>query len=324
MNLAILSFMMRYFLFLLYAPLLLVACKSGGEKTAPGSAVLADSTVLADVRAVLGIAIIEPAGRIVALAAERGGIVREIRAEIGRPVQAGQPLLVLDARVESAQLRQAESKIAAQQAAVQVAVENLKLLETQIKKAEADLSRDEALFAGKALTQKELDNSRFQVNSLRREAEGRQAAVRQQQARLQELQADIAYYQTLMAEKTIRAPLAGALLSLDTKQGAFLEPGKPIGDFAPAGPLIALTEIDELFAEKVQVGQKAFIRPQGKQDTLSTGVVVMTSPYLRKKSLFSDQPGDLEDRRVREVRVRLDRPEAVLIGARVECVLVIE
>jgi multidrug resistance efflux pump len=128
----------------------------------------------------------------------------------------------------------------------------------------------------------------------------------------------------LTEEKTIRAPLAGTLLSLDTKQGAFLEPGKPIGDFAPAGPLIALTEIDELFAGKVQAGQKAFIRPQGKKDTLSTGVVVMTSPYLRKKSLFSDQPGDLEDRRVREVRVRLDRPEAVLIGARVECVIVVE
>jgi multidrug resistance efflux pump len=316
--------MIRFLFYLLFTLILLVSCKSGGEKTAPAPAVLTDSADVADIREVLGIAIIEPAGRIVALAAERGGVVREIRAEIGRPVQAGQPLLLLDARVENAQLRQAQSKIAAQQEAVQVAAENLKLLETQIKKAEADLARDEALFAGKALTQKELENSRFQVNSLRREAEGRQAAVRQQQARLLELQADIAYYQTLTEEKTIRAPLAGTLLSLDTKQGAFLEPGKPIGDFAPAGPLIALTEIDELFAGKVQAGQKAFIRPQGKKDTLSTGVVVMTSPYLRKKSLFSDQPGDLEDRRVREVRVRLDRPEAVLIGARVECVIVVE
>jgi hypothetical protein len=52
--------------------------------------------------------------------------------------------------------------------------------------------------------------------------------------------------------------------------------------------------------------------------------VVLASPYLRKKSLFADKAGDLEDRRVREVRVQLDQPEKVLLGARVECVIEIE
>jgi len=49
--------------------------------------------------------------------------------------------------------------------------------------------------------------------------------------------------------------------------------------------------------------------------------VILASPYLRKKSLFADNSANLEDRRVREVRVQLDNPENVLIGARVECII---
>lgn len=49
--------------------------------------------------------------------------------------------------------------------------------------------------------------------------------------------------------------------------------------------------------------------------------MILASPYLRKKSLFADNSANLEDRRVREVRVQLDNPENVLIGARVECII---
>jgi HlyD family secretion protein len=309
---------MRYLPYLL---LLLTACNSGGDKTAPGSAIVADNTAMLEIREVVGIAIIEPAGRLTALASESSGIVRDIRVGIGRPLRTGQTILVLDAKVENAQLQQAVSKIETQQDAVRAAIENLSVTEVQFKKAEADLARDEALFTGKALTQKEVENSRFQVSTLRQQMEAQRAVIRQQKARLLELQADINYYQTIVDQKTVKAPANGTLLSLDTKVGEFLDANKTIGAFAPEGPFIALTEIDELFADKVLVGQKAFIRPQGKKDTLSTGNVIMTSPYLHKKSLFSDKPDDLEDRRVREVRIQLDRPEAVLLGAKVECVV---
>ena len=71
----------------------------------------------------------------------------------------------------------------------------------------------------------------------------------------------------------------------------------------------------------MKIGQKAIVRPQGSRDVLTTGTVVLASPYLRKKSLFADNAANLEDRRVREVRVQLDDPTKVIIGARVECVI---
>jgi multidrug resistance efflux pump len=313
---------MRYFLLLLL-PAFLPACTSGDDKTVPGPAIVADSSAALEIREVMGIAIIEPAGRITSLASESKGIVKDIRVRIGQPLKTGQIILLLDATVENAQLRQANSKLEAQQNAIQAATENLRLLQVQLDKAKADLVRDEALFNGKALTQKELDNSRYQVSNVQQQIQGQQAVIRQQQARIKELQADIDYYQTLVSQKNVSAPANGTLLSLDAKVGEFLDANTAIGDFAPEGPVIALTEIDELFAGRIQTGQKAYIRLQGKTDTLSTGTVIMTSPYLRKKSLFSDKPDDLEDRRVREVRVQLDRPDAVLLGARVECVVAV-
>jgi hypothetical protein len=48
---------------------------------------------------------------------------------------------------------------------------------------------------------------------------------------------------------------------------------------------------------------------------------VYCAPFLSKKSIFNDRADNLEDRRVREVRVRIDQPEAVLIGSRVECII---
>jgi multidrug resistance efflux pump len=142
----------------------------------------------------------------------------------------------------------------------------------------------------------------------------------QQKAKLNELLADLNYYQTLLDRKSIKAPTDGTILSIDVKIGSYLDNKTPIGDFAPSGPLIAVTEIDELFADKVQISQKATIRPQGDTIILSAGKVILMAPYLKKKSLFSDNATNLEDRRVREVRVQLDN-EKVLIGSRVECVI---
>jgi hypothetical protein len=84
---------------------------------------------------------------------------------------------------------------------------------------------------------------------------------------------------------------------------------------------MAITEVDELFAMKVKKGQRVLINVQGTYEMLSTGTVIYCAPFLSKKSIFNDRADNLEDRRVREVRVRINRPEAVLIGSRVECVI---
>lgn len=309
----------QYYLFAI--TLLSVACSKKSETDSNK----ADSTKLANKATITneihGIAIIEPAKRITSLSAETGGIVREIKVDIGQKISQGQVLLVMDNAIESAQVNQASSKIGTQQDAIWAARENVNTLRVQLKKAQEDYARDKSLYEGKALTKKELDDRQYAIDNLNQQIKAQEASIRQQESRIKELQTDIAYFQTIQGKKVLKAAQNGTLLSLDAKVGQYLGTNASIGDFAPEGATIALTEIDELFANKVQVGQKAEIRLQGSLEVLTTGTVILASPYLRKKSLFADNSNNLEDRRVREVRVQLDDASKVLLGARVECVI---
>jgi len=309
-------------LYILLTLVLLNACSDNKQKTSEQQA---DSvrTVQAPKRIseVMGVAVIEPAARISQLSAETGGVVQRVNVTIGEQLRKGQVILTMENALESAQLQQAAVKINTQQDAIETARQQVQTLRVQLQKAEADLIRSDKLFAGNALTRKELDDARYAVQNLQQQIKVSEAQVKQAQGRIGELRADIRYASTVAGLKTVKAPVDGTLLSLDAKVGQFLATNQSIGDFAPAGPLVALTEIDELFALRVRVGQKAYIRPQGSNEQLSTGTVVLASPYLRKKSLFSDNASNLEDRRVREVRVQLDNPANVIIGARVECII---
>lgn len=295
----------------------LSACSKSDPK--PGPAVKAVTP--ADVDNVMGIALIEPGKRIAQLGQSQSGTVKEIFAAPGAQLKAGQDILTLESSLESAQVSQASARIGTQGDAIAAAEANSEVIRTRLAKAKADLQRDEKLFSGNAITEQARDNSRAQVDQLEQELKASIAAAKQQRARANELRSDLNYYQTLLGRSTLKAPADGTLLSLDIRVGEFLDGRTSVGEFAPDGPVIALTEIDELYASQVKTGQKAYIRTQGKADTLSTGTVVLASPYLRKKSLFSDNPSNLEDRRVREVHVQLDKPESVLIGARVECII---
>jgi HlyD family secretion protein len=313
---------MKTQLYIGLATLLLTACgNEDKQKTTEKTDSVRVVTTPKRIDEVLGIAVIEPAARISQLSPETGGLVKSIQVQIGQQVRKGQVLLTMDNAVETAQLRQANVKIRTQQDAIETARQQVQTLRVQLQKAQDDLKRNQTLFAGNALTKKELDDSQYQVTNLQQQIRTAEAQVQQAEGQVTALRADIQYANTVAGLKTVTAPADGTILSLDAKVGQFLSSNQAIGEFAPAGPLVAVTEVDELFALNVKVGQRAFVRPQGSDEKLTTGTVVLASPYLRKKSLFADNAANLEDRRVREVRVQLDDPDKVIIGARVECVI---
>jgi hypothetical protein len=89
---------------------------------------------------------------------------------------------------------------------------------------------------------------------------------------------------------------------------------------APDAPLLVVAEIDELFAEKLALGQPCSIAFMGDSVPVAQGKILRISPNLKKKSLFSDSGNDLEDRRVREIEVLLsDIKKPLLIGSKLEC-----
>ena len=169
----------------------------------------------------------------------------------------------------------------------------------------------------------QLLESQYAYESSTGDVAAAKADVEQQQNKYKENLADVDYYRELLNQRYVKAPFDGKILSMDVKIGNYINTTQSIGDFAPSGPLMAITEVDELFASKVKVGMNAYVRTQGLNDTLAIGKIILTSPYLRKKTLFSEGATNMEDRRVREVRVLLNNGAKVLIGSRVDCVILL-
>ena len=324
----------------------IIACQPAKPK-------LADAKITAvrteDVTQVTGIGRVEPENKIIKLNSEVAGLVTALKAKAGQTLHAGDPILELATDIENSRIALAQSRLPTQratiddaQAAVATAASRIETVRIKLAAAQVReraiktrLDRTKALVAQGADTQQSLDNvtteydavaqdlraAQADIDAAQKDRDRLQATLKISQMRVGELEADVKVAQSQRNQRLIRAPYNGTLLSIDVTQGSNISPTTAIGDFAPAGNITAVCEIDELFATRVQVGQKAYIRNQGMSDTLSLGTVIYAAPYLKKKSLFSADAGELEDRRVREVRVRLDTPQKVLLGARVDCVI---
>ena len=269
---------------------------------------------------VVGIARIEPeAGLIDVYAGATGRIVTRPVVE-NQMLKKGQVMLTIDSETDNAQIAQSQAKISTQQAAVATQEASVATLKINADKAQTDYELNQKLFAVKGITQQTLHDSEVNAAKLRQDYQKGLADVRQTKAKIGEMTADVAYYRVQASQKTLHAPYAGRLLEWKINLGDYVTGNTAVAQMAPDGPLTARTEVDELFAERVKTGQKADIRSQATGKIVGHGVVYFTADFLKKKSLFADETSQ-EDRRVREVRIRLNPGADVLINGRVDCMI---
>lgn len=273
---------------------------------------------------ILGVARIEPEEGILNITAGTTGKIIDLLMDENQRVQKGQSLLTVEVAVETAQLAQAKSKLAAQQAAIRSNAASMEALRVQLRNARHTYERNLALYQAKAQTKQALDDSKAETDRLEKDLEAAQATLTQSQSRMGELRADINYYQTLVRQKKVVAPVNGEILNVLVAPGDYVSSNTQIAELAAGSSLIAKTEVDELYAERVKIGQSALIISQTTGDTLARGTVSFTADYLKQKSLFKDQSTELEDRRVREVNVRLEKGKMPLIGSRVDCLILLQ
>lgn len=270
---------------------------------------------------IIGIARIEPAAKISPIGAEIAGKVVQIHVQEGQFVKKGTLLASLDQSLDQAQVQQSLAKVQTRQQRIKSLEAKVAAVELKVNLADIERQRDRNLADAKAGTQKAAFDSESAYSNLKAELAVAKADLAEANAALAEVESERNYTQKLLDKKNIYAPTDGMILNWDVKIGQAVAIGSKLADFAPEGELIATTEVDELFAMKVKKGQRVQINIQGTTEMLSTGTVIYCAPFLSKKSIFNDRADNLEDRRVREVRVRIDQPDAVLIGSRVECVI---
>jgi multidrug efflux pump subunit AcrA (membrane-fusion protein) len=270
---------------------------------------------------VVGLGRVEPELKIVDLTSEVWGTVDEIRVPAGGAARGGEPILTLRRDVEAAGLQQAVAAVHVRRAAIAAAEASLLRARAEATNARRRYDRISALHASDLEADQAIEDAATTLEALDQDVSRLEADLASARAFLEQAQADSMRARAELERRILRAPGDGQVLALDLSVGSVISPERAVGAFGPASPAIARCEIDELFAGLVEIGQDAFVRRQGSVDTLAAGVVSFVGPYLRAKSLLSDEVGDLEDRRVREVHVLLDDPSNVLLGTRIECVI---
>lgn len=275
-------------------------------------------------RRVLGIGRIEPELRILDLSSEVSGTVAEIHFRPGDTIPGGETIIRLTDSIEKARLNQAAARLETQKSQIEAASAAMKAAQIRADNAGVSFQRSKTLFNQDAEAKAQYDAAKTEYDAMTEEVRNLEAQLVAARNLLKQYRADYGLAQAEYERRFIRVPSDGILLTLDLTVGSLVTPQMFFGTFAPDSPLVARCEIDELFSGLVETGQRAIIRRQGETEALARGQVTFAGPGLRKKSLFADDVGDLEDRRVREVWITLEPDSRLLFGSRVECVISLE
>jgi multidrug efflux pump subunit AcrA (membrane-fusion protein) len=270
---------------------------------------------------VVGVGIILPENDIVQLSSAVNGIVKKIFKRENDSVSIGTPILELDHQIEDAKVKQLSSEVTSQAAQINVDEASVGEYEAKYENSVSELQRLQRLLAKGAETQQEVDNANTSLKSFQSNLKRLQANADVSKSRLKETKAAWKVAQLERDQKIILSPVNGRIMELTVLIGGSVDVRQSFAQISPKGKTIAVCEIDEMYAEKIAVGQKGWIRNVGSIDTLSSGTVYFTFSFLKKKSLFTDQSGEKEDRRVRTIKMVLDQPEKLLLNARIECVI---
>jgi len=308
--------------YLVIIPFIIAACSGGREnKEKSGTAPLSVNSATVDVSEVVGIGKVEPEKEIISLAAATGGVVKDIYRYDGDSIKKDEPLVRLDDELELIRVTQLRSQYNTQKSQQDIDELNLRESEARLANKKKLLESVRVLALKGAETKQTLDDLETEVTTLSLAVEKDSASVRLSAGRLKELAEQVRYAEAEASKKTLRSPYDGLLLEMHFEKGSAVTQFEKYAEVAPSGPMTVRTEVDELFAGRLRNGLDADIRFVGSDSVVARGKVIFLSPYLKKKSLFSQKANDQEDRLVREVRIRLEGENGLILNSKVEAVI---
>jgi multidrug resistance efflux pump len=312
-------------IYLVLVPLIITACSGSDEnKEKPAVESLTVNSALVEVSEIVGVGKVEPEKEIISLAAATGGMIKEIYRNDGDSIIKDEPLVRLDDELELIRVSQLKSQYRSQQSQEEIEVLNLRESEAKLANKRKLLESVRTLASKGAETKQTLDDLETEVTTLSLSVEKDKAAVKLSASRLRELLEQVRYAEAEAAKKILRSPYDGLLLEMHIETGSAVNQFEKYADVAPSGPMTVKTEVDELFAGRLREGLDAEIRFIGSDSVVARGKVIFLSPYLKKKSLFSQKANDQEDRLVREVRIKLEGDSRLILYSKVESVIVLK
>ena len=280
-----------------------------------------------------GIGLIEPRGRVIDVGTNEAGIVTQVAVEPGDAVAVGDTLLVIDDRVQTAQVQVAEQQVASAEALVlgrraSVAAAEADEAAAAARLADAELTRDRLGRAGASVSADELDEADLavqvaqanavQVAARTAQAEAELAAAEQAVA---EARARLAEAQARLEQYTTRSPIDGRVLAVDVRPGEFANPN-PTTPLMTLGDLSAYhvrVSVDETTATRVRPDAPAAGYLRGAPDEPYALEFVRREPLAVQKGSLTGGRTELVDTRVVEFIYRVAEPdEKLTVGSQMD------
>lgn len=115
--------------------------------------------------------------------------------------------------------------------------------------------------------------------------------------------------ETAALKSEVRAPISGQILKIQTRIGEKIS-DKGIADLAQTANMVAVAEVYQSDISKIKPGQKATVISQAFSGELK-GTVLQIGREVKQQNVFSNQPGENLDRRIIEVKIRLENSQTV-------------
>ena len=301
----------------------MISCGGKKEETAKADSLAISKTPLSP-EIIVSIGRIEPELKIVKLSSEVSGVVKKVNFQAGDSVKKGDVIIELSNDLERSQLALNSSQVQTKYSDIAGAEANLEGSKIKMENLKSKYDRLKSSFDKGAETKQNLDNANADYLASQKEVERLTDVVITSKKQQQEFVQQSALNNVQLQRRFIKAPADGVILMMDITPGSAVQALTSLADFAPNCAISVICEVDELFADKVNLGDKAYVRYAGQTEKIAEGEIIFAAPYLKKKSLFADVSNDMEDRRVREVRVRLSNAGKLLYGSRVECVIIVK
>ncbi len=228
------------------------------------------------------------------LSPQIGGLVVALPHREGDWVEAGDLVVKLDDRAQRAELESARTTVEAAKAQADEACLAAEL-------AEKELTRADALHVKGIASDQSVDLLRTDRDRTSAGCAAARAAVDQAAARVGSVEVQLAFTE-------LRAPFSGTIAELSTEIGEYITPSPPglpippVVDLLDPESIYVSAPIDEVDAERVQVGQAVRVTVDSRPDTSIAATVERVSSYVLDV---------LEQNRTVEVEVRLDDAEAI-------------
>lgn len=301
--------------------LVLTACSS--KEKGELKPTVRDSAEVA-VKQVIGIGKVEPLSGIVELASEVSGIVSEIKKMDGDSVRKGEVILILNNENERLKVKQIENQVKAAEQTIFANKNTVQESETQLRHKIEQLQSAKKIAAVGGETAENIAQMETDKSVLESQLERNKAVVAESQSNRNELMTQLSIAKQDLENRVLKAPADGVMLNMNIHIGEALNALTSYATFAPIEPMVVHGEADEMFANRLKIGQRVKIHLLGNAEQVTTGKITTISVGLSNKSLFSDEPGEQQDRRVRRFKVLLDSTNRLLINTKVSCDILIQ